>query len=716
MRVSNFSRSLRSIFVPSLAAAVLFAIFAPASADPTALDRTLALENKGKSLTVAPMADDLTFLRRSAIDLIGRIPSVNETSKYMGWPASQRREKWVDHLLSHERFTDRWTTFFADTMRIRSNATGGNELLAYVYKSLADNRPYDEMVFRMISSNGKAGKSPEVGYILAEDADPMALASATAQTFLGIRIACAQCHDHPFDMWTQEEFYSFAAFFGKTRRVESRFSRSIYTTEQREQRVLWPPMEPGVTDRKPVAPEFLYKVDKKDIEPYVKKMLAKRAAEKKAAAGLVTKDSTVDDLLAASDSKVKSVFDPTDALLASAKKDIKKIDTDADLYRRSELRHHLGTMITDPYNRYFSWSITNRVWKELVGRGFVEPVDDFRFDNKPSHPKTLNLLSNEFVGSGFDFRFLVKTIVMSDTYQRGRLIGADEKTRQDAEAAFVSLPMRRMISEALFDSIVTAGHLFDYKWPSGAEENVRTIRQMVRVPVALKPGEKAPPSDTPAAVAGTGQDMAMAKPQMVRSAYNLEQAIEVDFNAVLKKAMEKETPEVAMMQAKSTEQIEAERMAMANPQGQRRRVRYMTKYVDVQVNVNPKFSTSYRMASPAPRPHFLRVFGQPGRTELGDFRDDNPSMRQALMMLNGSLTHEASRVGPHEQMHKLLTGSKADLGKAIQLAYREILTRDASSSEIAFGKEVITAADNAPAGMADLRWALLNSNEFRYIP
>ena len=86
------------------------------------------------------------------------------------------------------------------------------------------------------------------------------------------------------------------------------------------------------------------------------------------------------------------------------------------------------------------------------------------------------------------------------------------------------------------------------------------------------------------------------------------------------------------------------------------------------------------------------------------------------MMLNGSLTHEASRVGPYEPMYKLLTGSKKNIDKAIQLAYREIMTRDATADEIAFGKEVIAEADTPQAGMADLRWALLNSNEFRYIP
>src|SRR5262249_25163043 len=126
--------------------------------------------------------------------------------------------------------------------------------------------------------------------------------------------------------------------------------------------------------------------------------------------------------------------------------------------------------------------------------------------------------------------------------------------------------------------------------------------------------------------------------------------------------------------------------------------------------------SSMRMASPAPVGHFLRVFGQTDRASLDDRRDNSPSMRQALMMLNGQLTNQAARVGALEPMHKLLSGTTPDLEAAIKLAYREALTREPTAEEIADAKAIIAGAKTALDGMADLRWALLNSNEFRYLP
>ncbi len=691
-----------------------------ALAGPTELDRVLQAENVGKNVKVAPVTDDLSFLRRIHLDLIGRIPNTAEIAEYQSWPASDRRNRIVEKLLKDDRFTDRWTVFFADMLRVRSNQPGGTQFMAFVHQAVKEGMPYDEMVRRMVSVNGKAGKTPEVGFVLGDAADPMALAGATAQTFLGIRIACAECHDHPFDKWTQEEFYSFAAFFGKTQRVEQQFSRMIYTTEGNQNRILWPPAAPGVTDRKPVKPVFLYQVDQQGLKPFVDRMQALRAADGAQRQAAATKDTTVDDLLAGVDTNIGGPKRPASFDVAGqAKQDIRKIDVEADLYRKSELREHLAATLTDPYNRYFSWSMANRVWKELVGRGFVEPIDDFRSENRPSHPKTLDYLANEFVASGFDLRNLVRMIVTSEAYQRGRIAGLDEATRVAAEEAFVAAPMRRMVSEALFDSIVEAGHLWKEKYPDGALK--RTIRQMVRVRVDEDGKMVQAPRPTPGTPAkGKSDDRMMAAggammamQPMGGGGYDLEMSIEVDFSKVLAEAAKQDEPQIEMMEAISPEDLEARRMAAQRTE---QRATYVTRYVDVTVNYNPKFNSSMRMESPAPRPHFLRVFGQPAREALGEQRETTPSMRQALMLLNGSLTHEASRVGPLEPMHKLIAGKGANLDRAIKLAYLEILTREPKSEEVAFAKEVISGAENPVEGMADLRWALLNCNEFRYLP
>ena len=695
------------------------------SADPGAekLNETLRKENVSLGIKAKPVAqiDDLAYLRRVSIDLIGRIPTHGEIDQYLSWNSSARRSKIVDKLMADPRFVDRWTTFFADMLRLRSNSPGGGAALAFVHHAIEQEMPYDEIASRFISANGKANAVPEVAYVLGDNADPMALAGVTAQVFMGVRIACAQCHDHPFDKWTREDFYGFAAYFGKTRRYENDFTNTVYTQEVNQTSILWPPEGEGdASDRKPMPPKFLVDLINTSATPqYIARLTAMRDAAKKAK--LAVKSGTadidaLDDLLAnvgekaldRAKGKRPSEFD----ILGEAKKDREEIDLTAQFYKSSELRTRLASMVANPRNRYFSESFVNRVWKDLIGRGIVEPIDDFSDSNPPSHPKLLALLADEFVASGFQLKPLVRAIVASDAYQRGQALGLGDVEQTDLETAFLAVPARRMLSEVLYDSIVTAGDLFEYKHPQGV--NMKTVSNRVRIAVQPDGEEIVQP------VALGGNNPAM-KPAMNKSmakndqGYNLEKGIEIDFDSVLKKAKEAQTEAVVVekMVVKSQEELEAERMQMERPT---RRIRYVYKMVSRTFDDNPSFNSSFRMASPSAPEHFIRVFGQTDRSQLGEKREHTPSMRQALMMLNGRMTHEASRVGPFEPMHKLLVGKKANLDSAVRLAYLQILTRKPAAHEVAVAKEIVNDADGLLEGMADLRWVLLNSNEFRYLP
>ena len=308
------------------------------------------------------------------------------------------------------------------------------------------------------------------------------------------------------------------------------------------------------------------------------------------------------------------------------------------------------------------------------------------------------------MASGFDFRKLVKSIVTSDAYRRSHLYGVPEDQRLDTELAFAAAPLRRMISESLYDSIVQAGHLFEVKHPAG--QNLKTDWRYARIAKRPERGTQVasikPTEATPQTAMKPKMETESSKPD-----YSLEDAIEIDFATVLSgeadlkiEQMDKMTNEELEMQQEMT----------------RRNTLFVDEYVRTTYDDNPQFQTSLRMAAPAPRDHFLRVFGQPGREALGDFRDDSSSMRQALMMLNGRLTNEAARVGELEPIHRLLVGEKANLNEAIRLAYREILTREPSAGEMTEAKSIIEAGNSTVAGMADLRWVLLNCHEFRFLP
>ena len=694
---------------PLMAAAV--ALTFGAEAKPSKLDQIINARNAKaeKPLPRAGQIDDLTFLRRASIDLIGRIPTHAEILQYQKWPATERRAKLVQRLLSSDRYADRWTVFLSDILRIRSAATGGNALLAYIHQSLEKNRPWDELAREMISANGSAGKVPAVGLILGEEVDPMAMAAATSQMFLGVRMQCAQCHNHPFDVWKQKQFYELATYFGKTRRIENQFSRRVYTTEGDATTVLWPPERKKPPTRNPVAPKFPFELEEYAATPDFIQRFEARRKEQELAAKEDPNSKTLEQLLENADPAL--AFSKENGFGRKVNEEVKAatqaLDIEGDLYRQSKERSELAKLVTSPRNRYFARNMVNRLWSELIGRGFYEPVDNFQ--DIASHPEAMNHLTDEFIASGYDLQALISMIISSEAYSRGHLTpDASVAEKKLAQENFTAAPTRRMVSEVLYDSIVVAGHISEYKWPVGA--NIRKYTERVRVvDGTVQPGQQ------PAVAAGTNDPAMMAKPAMAAGGYNLENQIALNFDELLKSELQKDLQ--AMKMANDAEVERQRRMAEMtanNPTVPRMRYKYIE--VERQVDDNPRFGSTMRMATPAPPAHFLRVFGQPARDSLANFREHTPSMRQQLMMLNGKATHEAARVGPLEPMFKLLGGAKQNVAGAIELAYMEILTRKPSADELAFAREVVGGGKPALQGMADLRWALLNSNEFRYLP
>ncbi len=671
----------------------------PASAADAAniLDDILARENAGsETITTAPV-DDLAFLRRATIDIIGRIPTMAEIREFESWEGD-RREMLISKLLAHPRFAERWTIFMADMLRIRSSIEGGNQLLAYVNESLAQEKSYDQLVHELISASGSANSNPAVGYILADDANPLELAATTAQTFLGVRIGCAMCHDHPFDDWEQKDLYKLAAYFGKTKVVSNRNRGMVYATEGDKMSVLWPPEDKAKPeDRSAVRPKFPIEVtETTSLLAHINRFEETRnQLAQKDAEGDET--DALDALLDAADPKTSR---DENSVLAEAQKESRQLNVHGDIYRSSELRSELADLIANPHNDFFAQSFVNRIWAELIGHGFVEPLDNFSPYVDLNHASTLDFLSQEFVASGFDIKHLIRIITLSDAYRRSQLTSEIPITvRENSEKNFTAAPARRMLGEVLYDSIVEAGHLKNHKWPAGA--NNKEVTRQIRVPT----GEftMVENSDAPAP-----EMMTAAAPKVRNDGYDLESSLTLDFNSILST---EEKTELESMRKESDEQIKAREMAAMRKEAQQKVMNYKTETITEIIDDNPRFDSAMRMATPAPPSHFLRVFGQPARVSLGEFRDSSSSLRQQLMLLNGRLTHEASRVGPLEPLHSVL---EKDTARAIDFAYREILTRLPSAEE---KSDALSLLSTDPfEGMSDLRWALLNSNEFRFIP
>ncbi|MEO1994925.1 MAG: DUF1549 domain-containing protein, partial [Planctomycetaceae bacterium] len=579
-------------------AAVVLGLSAPhtlLAAEPDfSIDGLINAENRerGVVLKPAPIVNDLSYLRRVYVDLIGRIPQQAEIDTYLGWDADQRRNRLVDDLMSRGRFVDRWTMFFSDVLRLRSNADGGSAAIAYIHGAIENNVPYDQLAQQLISATGKVGMTPQLGFILGDNADPMALASATSQVFLGVRVSCAQCHDHPFDVWTRKDFYELAAFFGKTRRIETQFTKTVYTTEVEQSSVLWPPeMSDETETRRPIAPRFPFVGRMADSQAdYLARFqtMRRRKAQAVAARQVSQPDTSIDDLLVSAADKAnrqtRAAADSTLDVATAAAEEARELNIKAQFYRESQLRVALARQITDPRNRYFSECLVNRVWAHLFGRGFVEPIDDFSETNPPTHPQSLSRIAEEFVATDYQLKTLVRWIVTSQAYQRGHAFDVDEATQSEMRLACLATPVRRMLAETMFDSIVTAGHLFDVKHQAGTNLKVVWRQSRVMKPNAKQGGIQA--QSLPTATSQRPKSMPAPDRSLDTDvSYNLESAIEIDFASVLKTAQQTNTVNIDRMRVMSKEELEAERM---QARVERPDAQYYDRFVKATIDDNPQ--------------------------------------------------------------------------------------------------------------------------------
>lgn len=680
------------------------------------IDSILAHENKNRRALKGEQIDDMAFLRRGTVDVLGIIPTLADIKEYRDWPEAERREKLVDKLLNDERFADRWMVFFSDVLRLRSNARGGRELQAWIYQCVNDNVGWDKMAYELVSASGRTTQNPAVGFMLGDGADPMSMAAATSQIFLGVRLACAQCHDHPFDDWQQMEFYEMASFFGKSVQRDVRIrDRLLYTKvdEDENQRVQWPPEREQPPSREPVKPRFPFELVSYQTPPHFINRF-NEIRQKEAELEAKKDDGDALDTLLDLDTTSKGLggFD----VLAEAKQASKDLNVEKDLYRESDLRQELARMVTSPRNPYFARAFVNRIWAELNGRGFVEPLDNFSEFQALKHPQTVEYISREFIASGYDLKALIKMIMLTKTYSRGHLdTDASQTQIEVAGKNFTASPVRRMIGESIYDSVVQAGHVGEKKWRAG--ENVRLVTTQIRIPIK-NDGEEDEPVEVATNSVAMGMTANMANNmQSAGAGYDLEAGIEIDFKKVLSEAANTENELNSMREQADAMLAEQERQRMMMEQQRRRPQRYQLKTIQEERDDNPSFTSTMRMASPAPADHFVRVFGQPSRASLGEFREQNASLRQQLMMLNGKATHEAARVGSLEPLYEMLSGSQEGVDSAIKTVYLECLTREPTAEEFADAQAIVgKAGEEALSGMSDLRWALMNCHEFRFLP
>ncbi len=320
------------------------------------IDREISRSLKSEGIPASALASDAEFYRRLHLDLTGVIPTPDQVLAFLDSKDPNKRRKAIDELLNDERFGKSLSEVFSGLMIPRESNNrrlDHKPFQEWLARNFNDNVPLDKMVYDLLTSTGPLNENGAVGYFVGNPTvDKMT--DNVSRMFLGVRLECAQCHNHPFVSWKQEEYWGMAAFFMKTRLT----------------------VNPQQAAKKGVAPGIF--------------------------------EST-------GPAKGKKGNLPESAKFVPAKflqADQPKLDK-AEPYRPV-----LANWVVAPSNPFFARAMVNRFWYQMFGRGIVNPVDDMHEDNAPSHPELLVTLAEQLKASSFDLKYLIRAICNSDTYQR----------------------------------------------------------------------------------------------------------------------------------------------------------------------------------------------------------------------------------------------------------------------------------------------------------
>ena len=333
------------------------------------VDRLVNAKLKLLQYRPAETCADSEFIRRLHLDLTGLLPAPERVRAFLADKTADRRARLIDELLESPDFARHWAQKTADLMRIqpRTMKDGRAEAFAnWLAEAYRTNMPFDQFVSKILTAQGDTRENPPANYFLgiASNED---LTEATTQIFMGARINCAKCHNHPFESWTQQDYYRLTAVF-------SRVKRSDIVT------------------------------------------LARTGEMKHPATGKILRPWGMDN----------ETSEPADR------------------------RAVFATWLTKVGNPYLARVEVNRIWANLLGRGIVHPVDDFRSSNPPVNVELLDALAKDFETHRFDRKYIIRLICNSQTYQRS---SATNPFNEGEDKLFSHARVRRLSAEQLQDAV-----------------------------------------------------------------------------------------------------------------------------------------------------------------------------------------------------------------------------------------------------------------------
>ncbi len=349
---------------------------------------------KLKMLNIQPsdLCTDQEFVRRAYLDVCGILPSPQEVQKFLANKDANKRAKLVDELLERPEYADFWTLKWSDVFRSSRKTIqvkGTHVFQKWLRNNIDKNVGFDQIVYDVITAGGSTFANPAANYYRVSR-DPSSLAETTAQLFFGIRMQCAKCHNHPFERWTQDDYYSMAAFFNRVKYIAPIRSKAAMPKKLQEGR----------------GAEYVY--------------VERRSGE-------LTQPRTGKTMAPKFMGGIAPQIAPG-----------------------RDRREALGKWMASGDNPFVPKSVVNRIWFHLMGKGIVDPVDDFRDSNPSANDELLDALAKDFVKNKFDAKYLIRTIMNSRTYQ---LSAQTNEFNKDDNKYFSHAVTKLLTAEQLFDAL-----------------------------------------------------------------------------------------------------------------------------------------------------------------------------------------------------------------------------------------------------------------------
>lgn len=659
------------------------------------IDQLVEMQLKANDQQPNKLADDATIVRRLYLDLAGRIPTLEEARDFLTSKAKNKRAKLIDELLDSPAHVSHEYNYWADVLRIKTRLQGGNSGKAYidfVKRAVAENKPYDQFVRELVASEGPAlePNNGATGYYLRDVGMPEDNMANTVRVFLGTRIECAQCHDHPFDKWTQRDFFEMVAFTGG---LQTRLSpKGVNPGKLRQQ------LRNAKADAKV-----------KQVAQQIARSLSYGVSGGGTGLARLPDSYQYDDGVPNEIVTAKTLFEDREIVhpeipTFNSKKKQKRRGKGNQIRGAEDIdsREAFAEWLTSPENPRFSQVIANRQWKRLMGLALIEPLDDLSDETVASNEKLMNYLAEQMIELDFDLRQFKRAICNSKTYQREAFA---EDVSDPAYYHFPGPLVRRMTAEQLWDSFVTlavpeidtrtdprqnfsrymAGVSPTEAYSKFKDFSVKQILELAEEQVELRNNPQK----------RREQFMSMAKERapeekFADEAKQLQQSLK-GLQKLQKQARRKKNRPAVVALEKRMAQI-------------RQRLKFMpTKQQRGLVRAS-------ELPSPAPVGHFLREFGQSDRDQIENANHE-PAVTQILSLMNGQIERQII-ANPRTVLMRNVVMAKSVTEK-IDVVYLSMLGRKPTRAErkvwIEMGKDYGLEAAN------DLIWTLANSSEFMFV-